>query len=172
MNATQKELAIATIDVFFDSVQLVVSLARFTIALGTLTREAAQVSYEAGKATRKVVQPWIDWVAEEIKACQPQTAGLTIPGLADPWEGEVNVQSQSTANQVISFPRLAPVSIAGYLAPGLDVIEADVISTPSNPLDSYEGLGIRELRHLAKSKGITKYSRKDKATLLEELATI
>ncbi|AFY61174.1 hypothetical protein [Synechococcus sp. PCC 6312] len=167
MDETLLELASVGIDIVFDSLQLALSLARFTIALGTLTREAAQVSYEAGKATRKVVQPWIDWVAEEIKACQPQTARLTIPGLADPWEGEVNIQSQSTANQVISFPRLAPVSIAGYLAPGLDVIP-----TPSNAIAPYKGLGIRELRQVAKSKGIAKYSRKDKATLVKELAIV
>ncbi|AFY60083.1 hypothetical protein [Synechococcus sp. PCC 6312] len=195
MNATVS-LINAGLDVAVNSAKLFVSVAQFAYCLGVVTRQAAEATYNAGKATRQ----WMDEVIANAEAPQAETVqSVTTPtvNIPDPWDGEAPV-----ANNIIPYPAmphlLAPMAIAGYLPPGLDVsptpktdalkelltahqanmaelitVTANLVADKEEDLTAqYNDLGIRDLRNLAKSKGITKYSRKSKAALLKELATV
>ncbi len=146
MNSTATELAIASIDVFFDAVQLVVSLARFTVALSLLTRDAGLATIQDGREARVKVQAWVDEIEFGSRFIP---AGL-LPAAVD----------------FVVTPDPEPVVEADGMntAPQTDHIQA---SEPDVSL-----LGIRELRAMAKAQGIAKYSRKSKATLLRELAIV
>lgn len=164
MNATVS-LINAGLDVAINSAKLFISVANFAYCLGVVTGQAARATYNAGKATRQ-------WMDDFIAKAEAPQANVEIPAPSTPvipdfWEGEVETIPQAPSNTIVPFtmPRLlAPAVVAGYLAPGVD--EGVEMMT------DYTDLGIRELRQVAKDKGIAKYSRKSKAALVRELATV
>ncbi len=164
MNVTVS-LINAGLDVAINSAKLFISVANFAYCLGVVTSQAARATYNAGKATRQ----WMDDVIANAEAHQAnvEIPATSKPVMADPWEYEVETIPQAPSNSIVPFtmPRLlAPVAIAGYLAPGVD--------EGVEMITDYTDLGIRELRQAAKDKGIAKYSRKSKAALVRELATV
>ena len=177
MNATQKELALATIDVFFDSVQLVVSLTRFAFAIGLLTRDAGFATIQAGRDARIRFDAWVDEIVENATfrptallapAADDDLSQAPTPPTPDPVvEAEIVPATPKTdeLRQWIKDSRQNYAELANIAA---DLIEDKEESINQDLAD----LGIRELRQIAKGKGIEKYSRKSKAELIQELATV
>lgn len=167
MNATQKELAHASIDVFFDSVQLVVSLARFAFAIGLVTRDAGFATIQAGRDARIK----FDGYVSEFKAIFDDTQDATayLPLALPP--AAVKAEIVSPTPKADALKALAAESQANYAE--LANIAADLIEDKEDSINQdLTELGIRELRQIAKDKGIEKYSRKSKAALIQELATV
>lgn len=177
MNTTQKELALASIDVFFDSVQLVVSFARLTIALGAITYEASKATVQSGRNARIKFDAWVDEIVEN--AIFRQTALLapadddhlsqapTPPAPEPVIEAEIIPATPKTdeLRQWIKASRQNYAELAN--------IAADLIEDKEESINQdLAELGIRQLRQIAKDKGIEKYSRKSKAELIQELATV
>lgn len=193
MNATVS-LINSGLDVAINSAQLFISVCNFAYCLGVAARHAAEATYEAGKATRQ----WVDDIIADAETPQAQAPTVTIPVISDPWDGEATPVNNIVPFP--AMPRLlAPATVAGYLAPCAETVSAtrktdalkelvaahqanvaelltittDFIQDKENDLATcYEDMGIRELRQIAKAKGIAKSSRKSKATLVRELATV
>ncbi len=177
MNITQKELALATIDVFFDSVQLVVSLTRFAFAIGLVTRDAGFATIQSGRNARIKFDAWVDEIVENATfrptallapaAADDSSQAPTAPAPTPVIEAEI-IPATPKTDELRQWIKASRQNYAELASITTDLIEDKEESINQDLAE----LGIQELRQIAKDKGIEKYSRKSKAALIQELATV